>query len=148
MGNFPGVRACLDHEHRELVEAMSAIWGCPLYIFSSPQPVVFQGIKTDNYQLNVGQRQPHIDQDITAMVYLNPAGSCTDGTGVYRHRPTGLERVPPMPDRTIRQLADQLEPSSEFFTSPKGYENFKNSIIFNPLFACRDNRYINEGNGY
>ncbi|MEO6203172.1 MAG: DUF6445 family protein, partial [Nitrospirales bacterium] len=49
---------------------------------------------------------------------------------------------------TIRQLANQLEPSDEFFTSTEGYENFQNSMIFNPLFACRDNKYINEGNGY
>lgn len=148
VGNFPGVRARLDHEHRRLVESLSAIWGCPLFTFFSPQPVVFQGIKTGNYRLNVGQRQPHIDQDITAMVYLNPADSCTGGTGLYRHRPTGLERVPPIPDATIRQLADQLELSDEFFISPEGYENFQNSMIFNPLFACRDNTYINDGNGY
>ncbi|MDH5698689.1 MAG: DUF6445 family protein [Nitrospirota bacterium] len=148
VGNFPGVRARLDHEHRKLVESMSAIWGCPLFTFFSPQPIVSQGIKTENYRLNVGQRQPHIDQDITAMVYLNPADSCTGGTGVYRHRPTGLERVPPMPDATIRQLANQLELSDEFLTSPEGYENFQNSMIFNPLFACRDNAYINDGNEY
>lgn len=120
VGNFPGVRARLDHEHRKLVESMSAIWGCLLFTFFSPQPVVFQGIKTENYRLNMGQRQPHIDQDITAMVYLNPADSCTGGTGVYRHRPTGLERVPPMPDATIRQLTNQLELSDEFLTSPEG----------------------------
>ncbi|GJL68373.1 MAG: hypothetical protein NPIRA06_10080 [Nitrospirales bacterium] len=148
VGNFPGVRARLDHDHRELVKSMSALWGCPLYPFFSPQPVVFQGIKTDNYRLNVGQRQPHIDQDVTAMVYLNPADSCAGGTALYRHGPTGLERVPPIPDATIRQLANQLELSDEFFTSPEGYENFQNSMIFNPLFACRDNRYINDGNEY
>ncbi len=85
VGNFPGVQARLDHDHRELVESMIALWGCPLYTFSSPQPVVFQGIKTDNYRLNGGQRQSHIDQDVTAMVYLNPADSCTGGTGLYRH---------------------------------------------------------------
>jgi len=148
VGNFPGVRASLNLETRELVETLSSLWGCPLFTFFSPQPVVFQGIKTQNYRLNVGQRQPHIDQDITAMVYLNPADSCTGGTGVYRHRPTGLERVPIMPDATIRQLADQLELSDEFFTSPEGYENFQNSMIFNPLFSCRSNTYINDGNEY
>lgn len=98
VGNFPGVRARLDLDHRELVE--------------------------------------------------NPTDSCSGGTGLYRHRPTGLERVPPLPDETIRQLANQLELRDEFSTSPEGYENSQNSIIFNPLFACRDNRYINDGNEY
>jgi hypothetical protein len=116
--------------------------------FFSPQPVVFQGIKMQDFHLNVGQRQPHIDQDVTAMVYLNPEGFCKGGTGLYGHRPTELERVPIMPDTTICQLADRLELSDEFLASPEGYENFQNSMIFNPLFACRDNRYINDGNAY
>jgi hypothetical protein len=148
VGNFPGVRASLNVETQQLVDTMASIWGAPLFTFFSPQPAVFQGIKTQNFQLNVGQRQPHIDKDITAMVYLNPADSCSGGTGLYRHRPTGLERVPIMPDPSIRQLADKLELSDEFFTSPEGYEHFQNSMIFNPLFACRDNTYINDGNEY
>ncbi len=28
VGNFSGVRARLDHDHGELVESMSALWGC------------------------------------------------------------------------------------------------------------------------
>lgn len=148
VGNFPGVRATLNINSHQLVETLSSLWGCPLFNFFSPQPVVFQGIKTQNYRLNIGQRQPHIDQDITAMVYLNPENSCMGGTGLYRHRPTELERVPIFPDSTIRQLADRLELSDEFLTSPEGYENFQNSMIFNPLFACQKNSYINDGNEY
>jgi hypothetical protein len=148
VGNFPGVRASLNVETGELIHALSTLWGCPLSPFFNPQPVVFQGIKTHGYRLNVGQRQPHIDQDITAMIYLNPAQSCMGGTGLYRHRPTGLERVPIMPEHTIHRLADQLELSEEFLNSPEGYENFQNSMIFNPLFARRDASFINEGNEY
>ena len=148
VGNFPGVRASLNVNTESLVDHLSQIWKCQLSPFFSPQPVVFQGIKMQDYRLNVGQRQPHIDQDVTAMVYLNPGDSCKGGTGLYRHRPTNLERVPIMPDASIRQLADQLELSNEFLASPEGYENFQNSMIFNPLFACRENRYINDGNAY
>lgn len=148
VGNFPGVRASLHCETSGLIQTLSTFWGCALIPFFTPQPLVFQGIKTHGYRLNIGQRQPHIDQDITAMIYLNPAQSCMGGTGLYRHRPTGLERVPTMPDDTIRQLADQLELSDEFLASPDGYENFQNSMIFNPLFARRDPSFINEGNEY
>jgi hypothetical protein len=148
VGNFPGVRASLNMDTQPLIAHLSHIWGGALFPFFSPQPVVFQGIKMQNFQLNVGQRQPHIDQDVTAMVYLNPEGFCKGGTGLYRHRPTELERVPIAPDTTIRQLADQLELHDDFLASPEGYENFQNSMIFNPLFACRDNRYINDGNAY
>ncbi len=148
VGNFPGVRASLNVDTQPLIEHLSQLWGNVLSPFFSPQPVVFQGIKTHEYRLNVGQRQPHIDQDVTAMVYLNPEGFCKGGTGLYRHRPTELERVPITPDITIRQLADRLELHDDFLASPEGYENFQNSMIFNPLFACQDNRYINDGNAY
>jgi len=148
VGNFPGVRASLNLEATAVVHALSTFWGCRLSPFFHPQPVVFQGIKTHGYRLNIGQRQPHIDQDITAMIYLNPAQSCMGGTGLYRHRPTGLERVPIRPDNSIRLLADQLELSDEFLASPEGYENFQNSMVFNPLFARKDASFINEGNEY
>ncbi len=148
VGNFPGVRASLPVNTQPLIDQLSQMWGCRLFPFFSPQPVVFQGIKMQNFRLNIGQRQPHIDQDVTAMIYLNPEGFCTGGTGLYRHRPTDLERIPIMPDVTIRELANQLELSDDFLASPEGYENFQNSMIFNPLFACRDNRYINDGNAY
>lgn len=148
VGNFPGVRASVNVETGTIVDAISEFWGMKLYPFFDPQPVVFQGITNHQYRLNVGQRQPHIDQDITAMVYLNPAESCMGGTGLYRHVPTELERVPIVPDREIRELADRLELSDEFLNSAEGYENFQNSMIFNPLFANRDNAYINDGNAY
>ncbi len=148
VGNFPGVRASLNVDTRPLIEHLSQIWGGTLSPFFSPQPVVFQGIKMQDFRLNVGQRQPHIDQDVTAMIYLNPEGFCQGGTGLYRHQPTELERVPITPDTTIRQLAERLELHDDFLASPEGYENFQNSMIFNPLFACRENRYINDGNAY
>ena len=148
VGNFPGVRASVNLDATPIFQQISAFWGTPLFPFYHPQPIVFQGITNNNYRLNVGQRQPHIDQDITAMVYLNPAETCVGGTGLYRHRPTNLERVPIQPDQHIRDLADQLELSDEFFHSPDGYENFQNSMIFNPLFAKRENEYINDGNDY
>ncbi len=148
VGNFPGVRASVNVETDPLVQAISEFWGKRLHPFFQPQPAVFQGITNKKYRLNVGQRQPHVDQDVTAMVYLNPADSCMGGTGLYRHLPTGLERVPVVPDQEIRDLADRLELSDEFLTSAEGYENFQNSMIFNPLFANRENAYINDGNTY
>lgn len=148
VGNFPGVRASVNVNTDHIVQAISDFWGMRLYPFFHPQPAVFQGITTQHYRLNIGQRQPHIDQDITAMVYLNPAESCMGGTGLYRHLPTELERVPLVPDHTIRDLAERLELSDEFFNSAEGYDHFQNSMIFNPLFAKRENAYINDGNAY
>ena len=148
VGNFPGVRASVNLDTKKLFSTISEYWERSLYPFFDNQPVIFQGITNKNYHLNIGQRQPHIDQDITAMVYLNPADSCVGGTGLYRHRPTGLERVPIVPDQEIQSLADRLELSDEFLNSAEGYENFQNSMIFNPLFANQGNAYINDGNEY
>lgn len=148
IGNFPGVRASVNLQTQHIFDKISELWGVKLHPFFNPQPAVFSGITNNNYHLNIGQRQPHIDQDITAMVYLNPAQSCVGGTGLFRHLPTGLERLPITPNQEIRDLADRLELSDEFLKSDEGYENFQNSMIFNPLFATQENAYINNGNKY
>jgi len=148
IGNFPGVRASVNLDTQHIFDKIGELWETKLYPFFNPQPVVFSGITNNNYRLNIGQRQPHIDKDITAMVYLNPAQSCVGGTGLFRHLPTGLERLSITPNQEIRDLADRLELSDEFLQSAEGYENFQNSMIFNPLFACRENTYINDGNEY
>jgi hypothetical protein len=150
-GNFPGVRAQIKCDTRSLILTIGDLWGLPLHPFFNPQPVVFQAITTRNFRLNIEQRAPHVDSDVTAMVYLNPEPSCVGGTGLYRHRPTGLERLPRLPitpDQEIGQVADRLELSGEFFQTEEGYENFQRSMIFNPLFAAQGNNYINDGNEF
>ena len=151
IGNFPGVRAQVKVDTRPLIATIGKLWGAPLYPFFNPQSAVFQAITTKNFRLNIGQRAPHVDPDVTAMVYLNSEDSCVGGTGLYRHRPTDLERLPRLPitpDQEIWQLADRLELSGEFFQSEEGYENFQSSMIFNPLFAAKGNAYINDGNEF
>ena len=69
--------------------------------------MIFSAILNKGYRLNVGQRQPHIDQGATAMVYLNPDELCAGGTGLFRHRPTGLERIPINVTSELVQLAEQ-----------------------------------------
>ncbi len=49
IGNFPGVRAQVNLETCHLIDAISELWGSPLYPFFKPQPVVFQAITTKNF---------------------------------------------------------------------------------------------------
>ncbi len=74
---------------------------------SDYHPVIFSAIINRNYQLNAWQRQPHLDQGVTVMVYLNPEELCSGGTGLYRHRPTGLDRLPIAMTSDVIQLAQQ-----------------------------------------
>src|SRR5690606_13786917 len=53
VGNFPGVRATLNLDIDPLIRTLGGFWGCGLFPFFSPQPAVFQGIKTQAYKLNV-----------------------------------------------------------------------------------------------
>ncbi len=41
------------------------------------------------------------------MVYLNPEALCSGGTGLYRHRPTDLDRLPIAMTSDVIQLAQQ-----------------------------------------
>jgi len=150
-GNFPGRRAQINISTEPVINAISQLWGSQLYSFFQPQLAVFQALTTMDYRLNIGQRAPHIDPDITALIYLNPEQSSTGGTALYRHRPTDLERLPRLPitpDQEVWQLAERLELSNEFFQTEEGYENFQRSMIFNPLFAAKGNNYINDGNEF
>ena len=108
IGNFPGVRASINVNTQPMIETISTLWDAPLQSAFNPQPVVFSGITNQNYKLNIGQRQPHIDQDITAMMWLNPKETCSGGTGLYRHKPTNLERLAQTPNEAIRALADRF----------------------------------------
>jgi hypothetical protein len=149
IGSYPGARALITLNTEPLIETLGSLWGEPLIPYHSDyHPVIFSAILNRNYPLTPWQRQPHIDQGITAMIYLNPAELCAGGTGLYRHRPTGLDRIPIELTADFIQLAEQHGVSAEALRSPEGYAEFLNSVIFNPDFATKDNTFINDGNEF
>jgi len=108
VGGYPGSRAVVTLDTTPLIGALSKLWGEPLVPFHSDyHPVIFSAIINRNYQLNAWQRQPRLDQGVTATVYLNPEELCSGGTGLYRHRPTGLDRLPIAMTSDVIQLAQQ-----------------------------------------
>jgi hypothetical protein len=145
-GNFPGGRAIVSVDTRALVSAVSERWGARLEPFETFHPVIFSALG-DGLRLNVAQRQPHVDPGVTAMVYVNPEKECSGGTGRYRHRLTGLERIPMGLTPEIAQLAIQCGQNPKALETPQGFTAFQDSIIFNPLFSARDS-YINDGNEF
>lgn len=148
-GNFPGVRAQISLDTQPVIEKIGQLWGEDVLPYQyNYQPVIFSAITTNNYRLNVAQRMPHVDEDLTAMVYLNPPGQCVGGTGLYRHRPTGLERLPVAINDEILSLGQKYEINPEYLKTPDDYGHFVNTLVFNPLFATEENSYINDGNEY
>jgi hypothetical protein len=146
-GNFPGVRAVISIDTRFLIAALSELWGSRLEGFEAFHPVLFSALQ-GGIPLNVGQRQPHVDPGVTALIYLNLNEHCAGGTGLYRHRLTGLERIPLEATPEIARLAAQCAINPESLKTPGGYTSFQDSIVFNPLFAVRGNSYVNDGNDF
>lgn len=97
VGGYPGSRAVVTLGTTPLIGALSKLWGEPLVPFHSDyHPVIFSAIINRNYQLNAWQRQPRLDQGVTAMVYLNPEEAML-----------GRDRaLPPLPHRP-RSVADR-----------------------------------------
>jgi hypothetical protein len=147
-GNFPGARAVVSLNTHPLIAAMSEAWGARLQQAGGAyQPVVFSAIQNDpQRQLNVAQRQPHIDPGVSAMVYLNHSSECAGGTGIYRNIPTGLERIPTQPTPEILALAAEHSFSPGDLATPEGYTAFQDAVIFAPPYAATGNEYINDGN--
>lgn len=149
VGSYPGSRAMVTLDTFPLLKSLGRLWGEPLQPYHTDyHPVIFSAIITKDYELTPWQRQPHIDQGVTAMVYLNPDEFCSGGTGLYRHRPTGLDRIPIDVTPPLVQLAQRQGISAQALKTEEGYAEFMNTAIFNPDYAVKENAYINDGNQY
>lgn len=152
VGSYPGARAVVTLDTRPLIEKLGELWGEPLVpYFSDYHPVIFGAIINDESQLTIWQRQPHIDPGVTMMVYLNPEGLCAGGTGIYRHNPTGLERLPIVITPELVRLAERHGLSVDTFKSQEGwdgYAEFLNTVLFDSHYAAPENEYINDGNEF
>jgi len=149
IGSYPGSRAMITLDTTSLIRTLGKLWGEPLRPFHAEyHPVIFSAILNRDYQLTPWQRQPHIDQGITAMVYLNPEEMWSGGTGLYRHRPTGLSRVPIGMTAEFEKLAHQYGFSVQTIRTQDGYAEFINRVFFRQEFAAKENSYINDGNEY
>lgn len=149
VGSYPGSRAMITLDTTPLIHTLAKLWGEPLKPFHAEyHPVIFSAIQNRNYQLTPWQRQPHIDQGVTAMVYLNPEEMCSGGTGLYRHRPTGLCRVPIGITPELTGLAQQQGISAQALCTQAGYAECMNTVFFRQEYAAQGNQYINDGNEY
>lgn len=149
LGSYPGSRAMITLDTMKLIHTLGDLWGEALKPFHADyHPVIFSAIQTRKQQLTPWQRQPHIDQGVTAMVYLNPEEMCSGGTGLYRHRPTGFSRLPSRITSDLACLAQRCGFPAPSLRTPEGYAEFSNRVFFRPEYAVKENAYINDGNDY
>lgn len=149
VGSYPGSRAMITLDTSPLIHTLGKMWGEPLRPFHSDyHPVIFSAIINRSYTLSPWQRQPHIDQGVTAMMYLNPAHLCAGGTGLYRHVPTGFDRLPIAVTPELTRIAQEHGFSAGHLATQDGYAEFLNTVFFNPEYAVKENAYINDGNQF
>jgi len=97
---YPGIRAQLPDDYVEtllpaLIPLLCEVYEIPEEYESKLIHQVFSLITTQPEDLSVLQRVPHFDalnaQYFATVHYLSPGAHA--GTGIFRHRPTGFERI-------------------------------------------------------
>jgi hypothetical protein len=97
---FPGIRAPLTDDYINSVLSVidplvKETYGVPAAMKVAKELAYFSLITKQDAELNVSQRIPHFDTNNThyyaVLHYLNEGNF--SGTGFFRHRPTGFERI-------------------------------------------------------
>jgi hypothetical protein len=126
--SYPGLRASLPREYvitvlNAIFRLLFKVYGVPQELSLRPQNTVYSLITTPENELSPAQCVPHYDSNgpwyLAVLHYLNPGDYCA--TGLFRHRPTGFERI------TTERL-DEFQRTSEAFVrehgpSPRKYIN-------------------------
>lgn len=97
---YPGLRASLPKDFVRVVmknvyKLLFSVYNVPPELGLKAVRAAYSLITTPERELAPGQCRPHFDTNrryyLAILYYLNPGPFC--GTGLYRHRATGLERV-------------------------------------------------------
>ncbi len=98
---YPGVdafcKADTRHFYDRIEDLCNPVFPVPMRLEKPylPDEYVFSIITQPLDQFLPAQRVPHTDPwRLAAVLYLNPPEQCRGGTGIYRHRSTGLEWFP------------------------------------------------------
>lgn len=140
-GNYPGLLSSEPLPIPGLDEAVSAIIGTGV----APQPGTSHGHCRMTLATDKGLSGVHIDLCFySGILYLSQPEHCRGGTDFFRHKRTGLDRIPAEmsgvtaagyadPNRLIEEVvnADTLKPSrwDKLFTVPMRYNRL---ILFSP----------------
>lgn len=126
--SYPGLRASLPRSY--VIAVLNAIYRLLFKVYAVPKELnlkplntVYSLIATPENELSRAQSVPHYDSTrpwhLAVLHYLNPGNFCD--TGLFRHRPTGFERI------SDDRLAEFLSASEAFVDAhgepPQSYIN-------------------------
>jgi hypothetical protein len=118
--SYPGLRASLPRQYvitvlNAMFRLLFKVYGVPKDLSLRPQNTVYSLITTPEDELSQAQCVPHYASNgpwyLAVLHYLNPGDFCA--TGLFRHRPTGFERI-------TRERLDEFRRSSEEFVREHG----------------------------
>jgi hypothetical protein len=97
---YPGIRGKLPRNYvREVLNRvyrlLFQVFAVPSNLGMRPVNTVYSLISTPEHELSPAQCVPHFDSNgahyLAVLHYLNPGDFCD--TGLFRHRPTGFEKI-------------------------------------------------------
>lgn len=112
---YPGLRARLPRSYvipvvTSVYRLLFQVYKVPAELNLKPVNTVYSLIATPEGNLSLAQRVPHFDSNrpfyLAVLHYLNPGAYCD--TGLFRHRPTGYERI------SEERKMDFMEASRQF----------------------------------
>lgn len=139
---YPGFRARIEEDYNRLVintlgKHLYAVFGIPQNCRLVLDGAYYSLVATPPEQLLPGQCRPHCDTAmpyyLAIMQYLSPGEH--GGTGFFKHRKTGFERI--NPDRINRYTQvvteeQQAALSSGYITASNDYYELINQVDYKP----------------
>ena len=141
---YPGVRTELPKDYVDtivppLVELLRETYGIPDSLDYTVAQKVFSLVTTPPEDLAILQRVPHFDDlkpwYFATVHYLNPGEFA--GTGIFRHRPTGFERISTERSRDYVRAAEAYMqangiPEARYITESTDHYELIETIDYKP----------------
>lgn len=141
---YPGVRAPLPRDYvveimRPLFPMLYRTYGISRELRPRMLNTVFSLIGTPPERLSLSQRVPHFDASaphhLAVLHYLAEGPFC--GTGFFRHRPTGFERigeerVDAYVEAGERYVARHGEPAADYIVASTGHYELIDRVDYRP----------------
>jgi len=145
---YPGLRATLPAQYgRELIDLFEpfirSLYQVPSSYLCRCTRQLYSLVTTPERELQVLQRVPHVDTRwpyyFAIMHYLNPGDF--GGTGFFRHRPTGFERITDerfdeFRTRANQQMREQGTPPARYCRQSDGHFEMIDAVDY------RENRLV------